>query len=494
VKATDEQVAAVDAALSGQSFAVEALAGTGKTSTLVLVARAMTQRRRRGTYLAFNKAIVKDAGDRFPAFVNAATIHSFAYKAVGYQYRHRIGGDRIPSSEIARMLDLKALTLETKMARKRLAPGFLAGVVMRGLREFAKTGAADIGAEHIPPPNTMRDDKDLLAAWEHVQEALAPKLTEAWDDVMDPNGTLPYDMSYYLKAWQLSGPTIATDYLMVDEAQDLNGCMIAIAEAQRDHSQLVVIGDRHQQIYEWNGSVNAMDRIAVEGRTTLTASWRFGPQIAEVANDVLDILGAGIHVTGRGQPGTVAPLEHPDVVLTRTNTMSVRLALDELADGGAPHIVGGADDVIGFAKGALDLQAGKSTYHRDLAMFETWDQVRAYCEQDELGRDLRTIVDLIDDFGADIVVDVLNRQPSEHDATVILSTAHKAKGREWWAVKLAADFPEDLDDVATEELRLLYVAATRAQAKLDTSEVGIFDQLTIHPAELDRIAATLGEP
>lgn len=44
----------------------------------------------------------------------------------------------------------------------------------------------------------------------------------------------------------------------------------------------------------------------------------------------------------------------------------------------------------------------------------------------------------------------------------------QAKGREWGSVQLADDFPDHLDE---EELRLLYVACTRAKLELDLTNL-----------------------
>lgn len=62
MKYTQEQQAAIDLAGQGQTMKVSALAGTGKTSTLVGIAQA-TQGR--GLYLAFNKGIATEAQQRF---------------------------------------------------------------------------------------------------------------------------------------------------------------------------------------------------------------------------------------------------------------------------------------------------------------------------------------------------------------------------------------------------------------------------------------------
>jgi superfamily II DNA or RNA helicase len=60
---TDEQTAAADAFNAGQHLALQAGAGTGKTTTLTLLARTT---KGRGRYLAYNRAIAQDARTRFP--------------------------------------------------------------------------------------------------------------------------------------------------------------------------------------------------------------------------------------------------------------------------------------------------------------------------------------------------------------------------------------------------------------------------------------------
>ena len=60
---TDEQTAAADAFHAGDHLALQAGAGTGKTTTLALLART-TQRR--GRYLAYNRAIAQDATRPLP--------------------------------------------------------------------------------------------------------------------------------------------------------------------------------------------------------------------------------------------------------------------------------------------------------------------------------------------------------------------------------------------------------------------------------------------
>ena len=55
---------------------------------------------------------------------------------------------------------------------------------------------------------------------------------------------------------------------------------------------------------------------------------------------------------------------------------------------------------------------------------------------------------------------------TEKNADVVISTAHRAKGREWDEVKLHGDFLH-VEDMDIEDLRLAYVATTRAKISLD---------------------------
>lgn len=475
---TPEQTHVVDLAMTGEHMAIDALAGSAKTTSCMLVAEAKGPSAR-GLYLTFNKAMKVEAESKFPRSVRCSTAHALAYRTVGCRYAHRLNGRRLKSYEIANRLNIDATRLKTPFGVKYLASGFLAGIVMKGVRLFSQSDDPEPTAEHIPTPDTMRDDRELMASWGEVRRLLEPSLRKAWADVCDPNGVCPYSPDYYLKLYSLDHPHIPVDYLLLDEAQDLSLTMLSIANDQRNHAQLVIVGDKFQSIYQWRGSIDAMQVADVAHRGTLTHSFRFGSEIAEQANRVLGMLGAPVKVTGRGPSGRVGPVAFPDVVLSRTNAIAVRRALDEIEGGGSPHIVGGAADVVSFARGTLDLQEGRKSYHADLACFDDWSEVRAYVESDELGGDLKLLVKLVDDFGADRIVGSLASMPAQEKATIILSTAHASKGREWSSVQLADDFPDDSDPtrpIDPSEKRLCYVAVTRAKRELDTESVGLLRQ------------------
>ncbi len=90
------------------------------------------------------------------------------------------------------------------------------------------------------------------------------------------------------------------------------------------------------------------------------------------------------------------------------------------------------------------------------------------------------------------MLQALDRLSPEHSAEVTVSTAHRAKGREWPSVRIADDFtgPDDLDEcdetgqplpgpIDVDEARLAYVAVTRARSQLD---IGGLSWINGHPA------------
>jgi hypothetical protein len=482
---TPEQQAAIDIARTGESCVIEALAGTGKTSTLQMIAEAMPTRNIQ--YIAFNKAIVTEASTRFPANVTCTTAHALAMRAIGKQYRHRLGGGRMKSDEIARRLRITPFAAKVLGTQKVLAAGFLGGLTMKAIASFCMTGDLAPGPEHLPSVPNL-DEPRILPNGEAVndrrgnnfrllQEHMRGYIDQAWADICSPGGQLPFTHNHYLKIWQLSNPVIYADVILYDEAQDANGCMLAIVNGQAGR-QLVFVGDTYQQIYEWNGAVNALERAdPTAPRTHLTESFRFGPGIAMFANKALEWLGAPVELKGRSTaPQFVGGLAEPNVILFRTNGAAVSEALRTLKGGRRPALVGGAEDVVAFAKAAEQLKQGIRVSHPELVCFDNWGEVQDYVEHDPSGSDLKVLVKLVDEHGTDAIIAGLSRCVDERQADVILSTAHKSKGREWDAVQLWGDFPDPEErSISDEDVRLLYVAATRARSSLDPTRVGFFD-------------------
>lgn len=474
IRLTAEQQNALTLFSTGASLVVEAGAGTGKTSTLVAFANSTT---RRGQYVAFNKAIVEEAKTKFPATVSCNTAHSLAFRAVGRQFAARLRGRRMTTPTLARMLGITdPIALPGTDGQQRdLSYVFLTSYVMDAVKRFCQSADDEIGHKHfpyiegidVPDPKTGRrtyrnNDK--------IRARMLPYAEKVWADAQDVNGQFPYCHDYYLKMYERSNPKIGADYVMFDEAQDASPVLLSIVQQQTD-AQLVFVGDSAQQIYSFTGARNALTCVNVSSRAMLTQSFRFGPDVADAANVVLGRLGTAMRLRGLASiPSTVGPVDNPTACLARTNATAVARFITDKAGGGRPHLVGGGKDTISFARAAAELQAGKRVNHRDLACFRSWAEVQDYVANDSQGEDLKLMVKLVDKFSALTIVDALERMVPAERATVIISTAHKAKGLEWDTVKLLDDFPV-VAEMDEEELRLLYVATTRAKIRLDSTAI-----------------------
>ena len=469
---TAEQADVVATAPTADILVVEAGAGTGKTSTLVELAKAMPGR---GQYTAFNTSLVAESKTKFPQTTCPCnTIHSLAFRSEGRRFAHRLGGSRIRSAEVARMMGLTDMVVQTTdpvdglPKEKTLAAGLLASQVNAAVRKFCQSADKEIGTHHFPRKINGLDESASMA----VRGSLVETARRAWLDLSDPDGKLPYSHDCYVKTWSLNNPIISCDYLLIDEGQDLSPVMLSIGQQQVARgTKLIIVGDSAQQIYDFRGAVNALSRFPGAPRRMLSQSFRFGEAVALVANAVLDQLSDGTDLRMKGLPSIaskVARCEDPTAVLCRTNAAAVGHLLQAIKDGRRAHLIGGGADVVAFCEAAIQLQDGRSTSHPELACFESWTEVQQYVKTDD-GEDLKLMVKLIDDFGADKIVAALKRMPAEKDADLVICTAHKSKGREWDRVKLASDFPtlDKSDDAA---LRLLYVACTRAKLVLDIED------------------------
>lgn len=464
---TDEQVAARDAFGGGTSFVLEAGAGTGKTSTLQLLAE--TAPHRKGLYLAFNRAIADEARARFPANIVVKTVHALAMHGTGFAYRDRLNKPKIPLYVTANRLGVFGDLVVA--SDRRLRPTTQASLAMRTVRRFCSTADPTITTAHVPitPGLTPAQQKKVA---QHV----VPLATKVWNDVSDPLAdNFRFEHDHYLKVWALAHPTWPVDFVLYDEAQDANPVVSGMVADQLAHgTQLVAVGDSAQGIYGWRGAVNAMQSFDLELTLPLTRSFRFGPAIADEANVWLELLGSGMRLTGRPDldSAVVGHVNAPDAVLCRGNGTAIAELFQALDEGVRVGLVGGGDDLVRVARAALDLQAGKTTEVEEFALFASWSEVQEYADSGD-DPQLDVLVNVIDNHGPPAIITAINAAAHEQDAERTLSTLHKAKGREWTTVRLAADFSEPRPDddgelqlPSDDELMVSYVAVTRAKKVL----------------------------
>lgn len=491
---TSEQRAVLEAYERGGNVRVTACAGAGKSSTLRLIAEAHPDSR--FLYLAFNSAIAREAAATFPSNVQARTAHSVAFASVGRQYKHRLDAPPLSAAKAARRLGLNDAYWEPTAERK-VTPTQQASLVNQMVTRFCQSADTQPALHHMPivrgldTPQTQR-----LAAH------LMPYARKAWADLLNPQGTLRYTHGAYLKQFSLLNPDLGFPVILYDEAQDAAPVIASIVRHQQTlGARVVVVGDSAQAIYGFTGARNAMDSFAADHDAVLSQSFRFGPAIADAANQWLTVLDNPIAV--RGTPtrqSTVGPLpagEKPDAVLCRTNVGVISEAITLLSEGVTVAISGGTKELRALAEAAEALIQGRPSNHPDLVAFETWAQVQEYAASDD-GTDMRPLVKLIDTYGPAAILRALDQIVSDpQHAQVTVSTAHKAKGLEWDRVRISDDFMAPPGGAPSrQELMLAYVAATRARTHLDMSALDWVHRLVRDGvrAEPDRLELALPAP
>lgn len=370
---TDEQKAAAEAFRTGDHLVLQAGAGSGKTTTLDMLART-TQRR--GRYFAYNRTIAQDARSRFPSTVTCKTAHALAYAAVGHRYTRRLNAPRRPAWQTGQAL---GITKAIRIGERSLSQRTLSNATLRTVARFCHTADDAITRHHVPHLRGL-DDCAL-----HTQLAahIVPFARKAWADLQHPDdGAVRFDHDHYLKIWALTNPKIDTDFLLLDEAQDTNPVVEQIFLAQRSHAQLVMVGDSAQAIYHWRGAKDVM--TGFDGtHLTLSQSFRFGPHLAHEANRWLRLADAPIRLTGTTSvPTELGPVTRPDAVLCRTNVGAMAQVMDLLTSGHRVGLVGGGDSLRALALAARDLKEGRRTTHPELVLFPSWGELQDYATHD----------------------------------------------------------------------------------------------------------------
>ncbi|HAU6732969.1 TPA: ATP-dependent helicase [Salmonella enterica subsp. enterica serovar Elisabethville] len=452
---TPEQAAVI--AWKGERLVVSAFAGTGKTSTLRRYADENPTERM--LYVAYNRAIRDEAEQKFPFNVTCKTSHQLAWPTVGRYYSHRL-------VNTLRLTDV-AWALNSRN-------WLLSRLVLDVINRFMCSASPQISAEHAP-------ESDDCKGIEPAQILLSAQ--KIWNMMISRQGDFPVTHDTYLKLYQLSHPNLSSRYttLLFDEAQDANPVTSALVLGQA--CRVVLVGDTHQQIYRFRGADNAMQVPQLENadRLWLTHSFRFGPEVAQVANRLLALKGETHQVTGKGGPDRVLQAEPRTfghhAVLHRSVCGVIRTALHWSLAGKKVFWVGGMEsykieDLLDLYWFSIDMPE-RMCHDRLTREYRDYDEYLQIAE-DTGDIEMKQAIFILEQFFP--LPDRLNtlreqRVSMETEADITVCTAHRSKGLEWDRVKLHDDFADILDPEMPErkrhdEINLLYVAATRARHTL----------------------------
>ena len=495
---TPQQDAVASAIAQGEDVVVQAGAGTGKSTTLAYAARATVGRRpgTTGLVLAYNANAATSLQGKFPPGFTAMTIHALANRIIrnsACDDQLRIDGAKligrlsqnsaIKPYELPKHLGIFGGTpaVTTGGADVAVTPAGVAAMAKATIRRFCNSATLQLVEHHVVVPHGV----DRNRSGELVCKILAAA-RRIWADQIRADGVLPFTHDTYLKLFQIwatdTGYVPPVDLVMLDEAQDSNRLTSSLFLGWGDKRQLVAVGDGAQSMYQWRGAVDSMRELAARPGTrtlTLSRSFRFGPAIADEANEWLMAIDNPFLIQGSPNlaDSTVGTVDRtqPHTVLCRTNAGVIGEAMTCSLAGTTIHIVGGGREATSLASGFRDLMNGKRPTHPLLAAFPDYPTLVEYvgsplCDE----ADLKIMANLVDRYspGA-IMATLLHCEKRREDAAVVLSTAHKFKGDESDVVAVGGDYKEPQPDrngdtvLRDEDGMAAYVAVTRARWLLD---------------------------
>ena len=413
---TDEQREILQAARLGETFAVRAYAGAGKTTTLRAIGAELEGKR--VLYLAFNRDIIREGKAQFSASTKVATGHAFARRMLVERYAARVD-DTVPTLEARVRTQLQLPVQRGEITAER---ELLAARIGDVLEAFCFDRTTRLRAVADP-------------------EAL-PFARAVWSEIVAQRAVHSSDHDLYVKLFfvlqaEHDHPHLGFDVILYDECQDCSGSMFGTARAQAK-TQQIYMGDPAQAIYAFRGATNAFSYLDDMAMYPLTLSFRFGQHIAMLADRILDADGKHfpIRVLPRKADRVVVTHEQcpePTVILTRSQQQVLDTALSEHTRGRKVAIVGTLEasrlrQLGALAADVYALREGRQPAR--LAKFSSYQTLKWYAEKKNI-QNFKIAVALVERFGdrvADLLTTLHGQVVPQEEADVIVSTAHAFKG------------------------------------------------------------------
>jgi len=466
---------AVTSAARGDSFLVEAVAGAGKTTTLVEAARRARPGSGGVLMTAFATANVGDLAARVPGTVEVRSLHSLGFALL----RAAMPGEQFnvqknrTSAAVAEYLARGGSAWRPAVRPVAAAVKYAKNL---GLTHEDEDGIMACARTHLGAvlarvnPERVGAGMAFLRAADTIKHCL--KAHAELSSVVD------FDDMIWLPHVLGLRPTHRYDWLVVDEAQDLNPPQMSLVlKSTRGAGHVIAAGDPAQAIYEFRGAGrDSMRDLATQlggvRELPLSISYRCSQAVVAYVQRFVPRIQAAPgapegSVAVRTYEDMVAQVEPGDLVLARTNIEVLRAAMRLLALGKRVAIKGRAmrERLVGLLE-----QLDASSVRGLAASARKWQRAvepalraapSAEGAADELAEMVECIV-LLCDACASVAQVITTVSTLFSDApganTVILSTVHRAKGMEAPRVWCLRE--------ADEDYKLAYVASTRAERDL----------------------------
>ena len=483
---TQEQLDIIN---STGNIKINAVAGSGKTTTIIEYAKARLANSRI-LYLAFNKSVKLEAVKKFAESglknVQVETAHSLAYKHIVLRSNYNVRPQEYKTQDIVDLLHIQ-------VKGEKHASYIVANHINKLVAYFCNSNKNKVQDLNYLSLITESKAKAFVTKYydEIVQQAR--KLLAKMD-----KGEIEITHDFYLKKFQLLNPNLSYDYILFDEGQDASPAMLHTFLNQS--ATKVIVGDTHQQIYGWRYAVNSLAQADFKS-FNLTSSFRFSQNVANLAIDILkwkDHFNApiSINITGKGAD----KIGKTKAIIARTNLGLILNAIEFITENtkvkhiyfeGNINSYTYADDGTSLYD-ILNLFNGKKMQIKDALIkgMKDIDELEDYIRKTE-DKQLGMMLEMVKEYENEIY-DIIKTIKSKHvdnadkhKAEIIFSTVHRCKGMEYDSVELVNDFITDdkLEKLKNEnkelseefelsipklneEINLLYVAVTRTKNNL----------------------------
>ena len=454
---------------------VEAVAGSGKTTTIVK-SLSMINRNSSVLFLAFNKTVVEELRSKVPRHVEVATYHSVGFRSLRYSLRgRRINIDNNKTFKFIKDIPFKdknefGLYCNSIKQLVSLAKSHGYGVLDDAMNLDQIVEHHDLFSRY---PEELNFDK----LKEYVETILSKckKQTNIID--FDDMIFMPMVLNTSFKRY---------DYVFIDEAQDTSHVQRnLLTKMLKYRGRLIAVGDSKQAIYGFrgadSGSMDAIKREFSAKSLPLSISYRCAKSIVARAQTVNSQI-----LPFDGNPeGSVTNLntynpsdfKPEDAILCRNTAPLVNMAFALIRKGVSPNVLG-----RDIGKGLISLCQKWKTITKIDALLDKLDSsyinAESKCNGDESklvnfadqiacikifsnnvpsgDNSVSTLVSIIDNFFGDC-----------QDNRITLCTVYKSKGLEWHKVYLLD--PEKFNPAwvsmpwqIVQEQNIEYVAITRA--------------------------------
>ena len=466
MKITQQQKEILESIKQYRNIKINAFAGTGKTTTLKLIAQEYHNKKI--LYLAFNSAIKNEASNIFPSNTSVKTTHGLAYVAV----------KKYTKINLDTLVNYRAIDISKEFGiTYNQAIGTL-----KIFENFCNNTKQEIG----------KDDIEHKSAQKMFDLMLLGK--------MKPTHSF-YLKYYYLLLSSEQIPQFTYDIIMLDEAQDTNEVTLGIFEALSSKTKIYV-GDKHQQIYSFRGSKNALDKIKCDKKLYLSSSFRFNNDIAQYANKLLGKF-KNENVEIKASKDTDKTINTSGYI-SRTNAQLIA-TISTRIDERKPFVtVRDPNEIFNLTIEVyylLNNEKEKIVRNRFLKDFSCEEDIAEYAKEVEdfelksalkVAKEYKEKIFEFQEVAKKFYEAWKNRTNNGFEQRLqeilFLTTAHTAKGLEWDRVTIADDFTDFADLIVDfgcdsleefkqeqnflpnqellDEFNLFYVAITRAKKAL----------------------------